>query len=80
MWKMYQASAEERKRNDERMDAKDAVQRARLDIKDEEFRKLNDQVRTDISAQLAASTSALGNNAKIMERVIDKLSVCPESS
>jgi hypothetical protein len=74
MWKMYQASAEERKRNDERMDAKDAVQRARLDVKDEEFRKLNEQVRTDISAQLAASTSALGSNAKIMERVIDKLS------
>lgn len=73
MWKMYQSSADERKRNDERMDIKDQAHRDRMDVKDAEFRKLNEQVRTDISAQLAASTSALGNNAKIMERVIDKL-------
>ena len=73
MWWMYDASAKERARNDERMDAKDALHRQQSDKKDDEFKKLNEQVRSDISVQLAASTSALGNNTKIMERVIDKL-------
>jgi hypothetical protein len=73
MWWMYQSAAAERQRNDERMDAKDQAHRERMDKRDEEFRKLNEEVRTDISLQLAASTSALGNNAKIMEHVIDKL-------
>lgn len=75
MWWMYSSSAEERKRNDERMDEKDKAHRERLDKKDEEFKKLNEQVRSDISLQLAASTSALGSNTKTMERVIDKLNL-----
>ena len=73
MWWMYQSAAGERQRNDVRMDTKDQAHRERMDKKDDEFRKLSEQVRTDISLQLAASTSALGNNTKIMERVIDKL-------
>lgn len=75
MWWMYSSSAEERKRNDERMDAKDVAHRDRLDRKDAEFNKLNEQVRTDISVQLAASTSTLTSNTKVMERVLDKLNV-----
>src|ERR1700742_1135324 len=73
MWWMYQSAAAERARNNERAEAKDKLHGEQMAKKDDEFKKLNEQVRTDISVQLAASTSALGNNTKMMERVIDKL-------
>ena len=47
---------------------------SRLDKKDEAFRSLEREVRTEITTQLIASTSALRDNAKIMERVIDRIS------
>lgn len=59
MWLMYKSAADERKRNDERMDNKDG-----------DFRKLEKEVRTEIIVQLAASTTALRDNAKVMERLI----------
>ena len=62
MWWMYQSAQAERMRNDERMDQKD-----------EAFRSLEREVRTEITTQLVAATSALKDNNKIMERVIDKL-------
>lgn len=62
MWWMYQSAAAERARYDERMDKKD-----------EAFRALEKEVRTNISVQLITSTSALQENAKVMERVIDKM-------
>lgn len=63
LWKMYKSAAEERKRYEERSDKKE-----------ESFRALEEQVRTNITAQLTASTSALYENSKLMERVIDKIS------
>lgn len=63
MWLMYKSAAEERKHNDERMDAKDT-----------DFRKLEKEVRTEITVQLAASTTALRDNAKVMERLITQRS------
>lgn len=63
MWWMYQSASNERKRNDER-----------LDEKDRDFRSLEKEVRTNITAQLMTSTSALHENSKVMERVVDKLS------
>ena len=62
MWWMYQSAANDRKRNDER-----------LDKKDDHFRALENEVRTNITAQLMASTSALHENSKVMERVVDKM-------
>lgn len=59
MWLMYKSAANERKRNDDRMDAKDKA-----------FRDLEEQVRTNITAQLMSSTSALQENAKVNERVL----------
>lgn len=46
---------------------------ARLDRKDESFRALEKEVRTEITTQLVAATSALKDNTKVMERIIDKL-------
>lgn len=46
----------------------------RNDAKDEAFRTLEKEVRTEITTQLIASTSALRDNAKIMERVIERIS------
>ena len=46
----------------------------RLDQRDEEYRKLEREVRTEITTQLIAATSTIKENATIMERVIDKLS------
>lgn len=62
MWWMYQSAAGERKANDERLDARDA-----------QYRALEREVRTEISAQLAAATSTIGQNQQVMERVLDKL-------
>lgn len=62
MWWMYQSAAAERKANDERLDARDS-----------QYRQLEREVRTEISAQLAAATSTIGQNQKVMERVLDKL-------
>jgi hypothetical protein len=59
MWLMYKAAAAERLRYDERMDAKD-----------QDFRALEKEVRTEITVQLAASTTALRDNAKVMEKLI----------
>jgi hypothetical protein len=59
MWLMYKSAAEERKANDSRMD-----------LKDLEFRKLEKEVRTEITAQLAASTTALRDNTKVIEQLI----------
>jgi hypothetical protein len=59
MWLMYKAAAAERQRYDERMDSKD-----------KDFRKLEQEVRTEITVQLAASTTALRDNAKVMEKLI----------
>lgn len=62
MWWMYQSAARERKAYDER-----------LDQRDDNYRQLEREVRTSVTAQLAASTSALYENSKVMERVMDKL-------
>lgn len=62
MWWMYDSSVSERKANDERLDKKDT-----------QFRELEKEVRTEITAQLVASTSAMAENSKVMERVVDKL-------
>jgi hypothetical protein len=63
MWWMYQSAAAERKAYDER-----------LDKRDENYRALEREVRTEISAQLISATSAVRDNSKIMERVIQTLS------
>jgi hypothetical protein len=52
---------------------KDEVHAKQLDERDRAFRNLEKEVRTQISAQLASSTSALHENSKVMERVLDKL-------
>lgn len=44
-----------------------------LDDRDKAFRSLEKEVRTQITAQLASSTSALHENSKVMERVLDKM-------
>lgn len=62
MWWKDQASTKERD-----MHAK------QLDAREQAFHKLENEVRGEISAQLAASTSALRDNAKIMEHVIERL-------
>lgn len=62
MWWMYQSAAAERSKNDERMDKKDLA-----------FRDLEKEVRENITLQLVTSTSALHENSKVMERVVDKL-------
>lgn len=62
MWWMYRSAAAERKANDQR-----------LDKRDDEYRALEKEVRTEISAQLVAATSTIGQNQKVMERVLDKL-------
>lgn len=62
MWWKDQASAKER----------DAHAR-QLDAREQAFHKLENEVRTEISAQLASSTAALRDNAKIMEHVIKRL-------
>lgn len=62
MWWMYRSAAEERKHND-----------ARLDARDDEYRTLEREVRTEISAQLSAATATIGQNQQVMERVLDKL-------
>lgn len=62
MWWMYQSAAAERKANDERLDGRDA-----------QYRQLEREVRTEISAQLAAATATIGQNQQVMERVLDKL-------
>jgi hypothetical protein len=61
MWLMYKSAAQERKANESRMDSKDL-----------DFRKLEKEVRTEIIVQLAASTTALRDNAKVMERLISQ--------
>lgn len=63
MWWMYQSAGAERKAYDER-----------LDRRDENYRALEKEVRTEISAQLISATSAVSANSKIMERVIHELS------
>lgn len=62
MWWAYQSSVEERKRYDER-----------LDQRDNEYRRLEKEVRTEITTQLIASTSTVRDATKVMERIIDKL-------
>lgn len=62
MWWAYQSSVEERKRYD-----------ARLDERDEQYRKLEREVRTEITIQLVAATSTLKETSQVMERVIDHL-------
>lgn len=62
MWWMYSAAAAERKANDQR-----------LDRRDEEYRKLEREVRNEITAQLIASTTTNASAQKVMERVLDKL-------
>ena len=62
MWWMYSSAANERKAND-----------ARLDDRDAQYRILEREVRTEITAQLVASTSTNAATQKVMERVLDKL-------
>lgn len=62
MWWMYSSAAKERRANDERLDARDM-----------QYRALEKEVRTEISAQLVAATSTIGQNQQVMERVLDKL-------
>lgn len=62
MWWMYQSAAKERKAYDER-----------LDSRDQNYRDLEKEVRISVTTQLMASTSALYENSKVMERVMDKL-------
>ena len=62
MWWAYQSSVEERKRYDDRLDQRDA-----------QYRALEKEVRVEVSAQLAAATSTIGQNQQVMERVLDKL-------
>ncbi len=62
MWWMYQSAASERKAYDER-----------LDERDRQYRALEKEVRTEISAQLVASTSTNAAAQQVMERVLDKL-------
>lgn len=62
MWWAYQSSVEERKRYDQRLDDRDA-----------QYRQLEKEVRTEITSQLIAATSTIGNAQKIMERIMDRL-------
>lgn len=62
MWWMYQSASKERKAYDER-----------LDKRDENYRELEREVRTSVTTQLMASTSALYENSKVMERVLNML-------
>lgn len=62
MWKMYESAAKERKANDERLDARD-----------EQYRMLEKEVRTEITTQLIASTTTNAATQRVMERVLDKL-------
>ena len=63
MWWMFDSAQKELKAND-----------VRLDFRDTEYHQLEKEVRGSITAQLASSTSALYENSKVMERVLDKLS------
>jgi hypothetical protein len=63
MWWKDQAQAKERE-----------AHASQLDDRDKAFRSLEKEVRTQITAQLASSTSALHENSKVMERVLDKMS------
>lgn len=62
MWWAYQSSVEERKRYDQRLDARD-----------EKYSALEREVRTEITTQLIAATSTISNAQKIMERIINHL-------
>jgi hypothetical protein len=62
MWWMYQSAAEERKRNDER-----------LDRRDQKYDQLQEKVRGEITATLVAATSTNQEAMKVMERVLDHL-------
>lgn len=62
MWWMYQSAANERKEND-----------IRLDKKDEAFRALEKEVRTEISAALITSTTTIRDNVAIMQRLVEKV-------
>lgn len=62
MWWMYQSAAMERKAND-----------ARLDERDNQYRALEKEVRSEITTQLIASTSTNAATQRVMERVLDKL-------
>jgi tyrosine-protein phosphatase YwqE len=62
MWWMYQSSAAERQRHDDRADKKDAA-----------FRALESDVRNKLAAQLMENTNAMLENTKIMERVLNKM-------
>jgi len=62
MWWMYQHAGDERKRHDDR-----------LDKKDDAFNKLNDEVRTQITVQLQASTSTLRDNMQMMQKLAQHL-------
>lgn len=75
LWWMYQSAAKERERNDARLDMDRQRHYERMEKKDKEFSILNDKVRDEISLQLATSTSALHENSRVMERVVDKLAL-----
>lgn len=62
MWWMYSQAAQERKANDQR-----------LDKRDEQYRALEREVRTEITTQLIASTATNASAQRVMERVLDKL-------
>jgi len=62
MWWMYQSAAAERRAYDER-----------LDKRDDNYRQLEREVRTEISAQLLSATSAVRDNTALLGRVIEKL-------
>lgn len=46
---------------------------ARADKKDEAFRALEKEVRTEITTQLISATATISNAQKIMEKIIAKL-------
>lgn len=62
MWWMYQSAAEERKRNDERLDKRDV----KYDV-------LQEKVRSEITTTLIAATSTNKEAMQVMERVLDHL-------
>lgn len=62
MWWMYQSAANERRAYDQRLDARD-----------DQYRTLEKEVRTEITSQLVAATSTNASAQKVMERVLEKL-------
>lgn len=62
MWWMYQSSAHERTKNDERLDKRDLA-----------MRELERDIRDKFSTQLQENTNSMLEHSKVMKTVLDLL-------